>query len=65
MKGKIELITSVVADHDSSLTFSTPSGIYTYSLNRMAAEMLTEMAKHRPGKALNIAKNVADSVTKS
>jgi len=64
MSGKIELVTSIIADHDSSITFSTPAGTYIYSLNRMAAEMLTEIAKYKPGKALNIAKAVADSVTK-
>lgn len=60
----IKLIGKAIADHGCELTFETPSGIYTYKLNRMAAELLSDMARYKPGKALSIAKTVADSVSK-
>lgn len=60
----IKLIERAIADHDSELTFETPSGTYTYKLNRLAAELLSDMARYKPGKALSIAKTVADSVSK-
>jgi len=64
MSGKVRLIGRVIADSGSELTFETKSGTYTYKINRMAAEMLSDLARYKPGKAMSIAKNVADSVTK-
>ena len=65
MSNKIELVRAVIADHGSEVVFSAGVNVYTYTMNRMSAEIVRDMAKRRPGKAMNLAKQVADSVTKN
>ena len=64
MSNEIKLVDTFICSVGSEVTFSTPSGVYRYTVYRELAEYIKRRGKHQPGKMLNLAKKCAYTVNK-
>lgn len=61
----IKMLDVFICSVGSTATFQTPSGIYTYHIDRCLAEYVKQRGRHQPGKMLNVVKIRCYKVDKS